>query len=146
MRDMVLILNFDDACTRAIARGLRAEHVYCKIVPGNIALEEVRAQQPLGVILSGGVAGGVPGGMDMGLLQEGYPLLAMGDTAAMLCRALGGDAQPVAQIGGERGLRRARALERRVVRRRRAEHAHVNLHRCHDRDADPGAYTSVSAH
>lgn len=37
MRDMVLILNFDDACTRAIARGLRAEHVYCKIVPGNIA-------------------------------------------------------------------------------------------------------------
>lgn len=48
MRDMVLILNFDDACTRAIARGLRAEHVYCKIVPGNIALEEVRAQQPLG--------------------------------------------------------------------------------------------------
>ena len=92
MRDMVLILNFDDACTRAIARGLRAEHVYCKIVPGNIALEEVRAQQPLGVILSGGVTGGVPGGMDMGLLQEGYPLLAMGDTAAMLCRALGGDA------------------------------------------------------
>ena len=63
MRDMVLILNFDDACTRAIARGLRAEHVYCKIVPGNIALEEVRAQQPLGVILSGGVTGGVPGGM-----------------------------------------------------------------------------------
>ena len=60
MRDMVLILNFDDACTRAIARGLRAEHVYCKIVPGNIALEEVRAQQPLGGILSGGVAGGVP--------------------------------------------------------------------------------------
>ena len=58
MRDMVLILNFDDACTRAIARGLRAEHVYCKIVPGNIALEEVRAQQPLGVILSGGVTGG----------------------------------------------------------------------------------------
>ena len=103
MRDMVLILNFDDACTRAIARGLRAEHVYCKIVPGNIALEEVRAQQPLGVILSGGVAGGVPGGMDMGLLQEGYPLLAMGDTAAMLCRALGGDAQETAicnSIGG----------------------------------------------
>ena len=103
MRDMVLILNFDDACTRAIARGLRAEHVYCKIVPGNIALEEVRAQQPLGVILSGGVTGGVPGGMDMGLLQEGYPLLAMGDTAAMLCRALGGDAQETAicnSIGG----------------------------------------------
>ena len=39
MRDMVLILNFDDACTRAIARGLRAEHVYCKIVPVNITLE-----------------------------------------------------------------------------------------------------------
>ena len=33
MRDMVLILNFDPAGSRAVARTLRAEHVYCKIVP-----------------------------------------------------------------------------------------------------------------
>ena len=37
MRDMVLILNFDDACTRAIARGLLVE--FClqeRQIPGGV--------------------------------------------------------------------------------------------------------------
>lgn len=103
MRDMVLILNFDDACTRAIARSLRAEHVYCKIVAGSISASEVRQQDPLGIILSGGVTGGVPVGLDAALLDTQYPILALGDTATMLCRMLGGDAQETAicnSIGG----------------------------------------------
>lgn len=103
MRDMVLILNFDDACTRAIARSLRAEHVYCKIVAGSISAADVRRQDPLGIILSGGVTGGVPVGLDASLLDTQYPMLALGDTATMLCRMLGGDAQETAicnSIGG----------------------------------------------
>lgn len=92
MRDMVLILNYDDACTRAIARSLRAEHIYCKIVPGNITPEEVAAQNPLGLILSGGVSGGItPSGLKADVAQMDYPILALGDAAAMLCRVLGGD-------------------------------------------------------
>ena len=103
MRDMVLILGYDDAGTRAIARGLRAEHVYCEIVPGNLSAQELRARQPLGIILSGGVSGSVPAGMDAGILSEGCPVLAMGDAASMLCRMLGGDAQETVicnSIGG----------------------------------------------
>ncbi|MBQ7455069.1 MAG: hypothetical protein IJS53_01390 [Clostridia bacterium] len=102
MRDMVLILNFDGACSRAVARSLRAERVYCKIVPGNIAREEVAAQEPLGLILAGGVTGAVPGGMDPRLLQGTWPVLALGDTAGMLCRELGGDALETA-IGSSVG-------------------------------------------
>ena len=78
MRDMVLILNYDDVCTRAIARSLRAEHIYCKIAPGNITPEEIDSQQPLGLILSGGVSGGTPSGLDARMLNGSYPLLALG--------------------------------------------------------------------
>lgn len=93
MRDMVLILNFDDASSRAIARGLRAEHIYCKIVSRAITLEEVDETEPLGLILSGGVAGSIPSGADKRLFAGDYPVLAMGDAASLLCRDLGGDVQ-----------------------------------------------------
>ena len=56
MRDMLLVLNFDNDASRAITRKLRSERVFCKIVPGNISLEEIKAQEPLGLLLAGGVA------------------------------------------------------------------------------------------
>lgn len=99
MRDMVLILNFDDAGSRAVARALRAERVYCKIVPRDIAREEVSAQEPLGLILSGGVSGSIPSGIDPRLLDGAWPVLAMGDAANLLCRELGGDAQETVLCG-----------------------------------------------
>lgn len=92
MRDMLLILNFDESSSRAVARALRAEHVYCEIVPGNITLSEVAAKQPRGLVLSGGVKGGMPSGLDLQLANGEWPMLALGDAAALLCRTLGGDA------------------------------------------------------
>ena len=44
MRDMLLVLNFDNDASRTITRKLRSEKVFCKIVPGSISLEEIRAQ------------------------------------------------------------------------------------------------------
>lgn len=92
MRDMVLILNFDAACSRALARALRAEQIYCKIVPGTISSREAAEQEPLGLILAGGDSGSIPEGLDPQLLDGRFPVLALGDTAAMLCRCLGGGA------------------------------------------------------
>lgn len=91
MRDMVLIVNFDRENSRSVARKLRAERVYCKIVPANIALEEVKSQEPLGLILAGASSGmmDLPG-FDKELLDLGLPVLALGDAAAALCRMLGG--------------------------------------------------------
>ena len=40
MRDMLLVLNFDNDASRAITRKLRSERVFCKIVPGSVSLEE----------------------------------------------------------------------------------------------------------
>ena len=96
MRDMVLILNFDPAGSRAVARTLRAEHVYCKIVPPAITAQEVREQAPLGLVLAGGVTGAVPAAPDGELLTGEWPVLALGDAACALCRALGGEALEVA--------------------------------------------------
>ncbi len=93
MRDMVLILSFDGANGRSVARKLRAERVYCKIVPADIAPEEVKNQEPLGMILAGSSQGGLSlPGFHQELLDMGLPVLAMGDAAAAVCGLLGGQA------------------------------------------------------
>lgn len=96
MRDMVWIVNFSDSSSRAIARGLRAERVSCRIVPASVSLEEVEAHNPKGLILSGGVTGSMLSGLDARIVQGKWPVLALGDAAALICRELGGDAQETA--------------------------------------------------
>lgn len=93
MRDMMLILSFDGANSRSVARKLRAERVYCKIVPADIAPEEVKNQEPLGLILAGSSQGALSlPGFDLELLKLDLPVLAMGDAAAAVCGILGGQA------------------------------------------------------
>lgn len=55
--DRILILDFGSQYTQLIARRVRESHVYCEIHPFNLSLEEVRAFDPKGIILSGGPAG-----------------------------------------------------------------------------------------
>lgn len=90
MRDMVLVLNLDNVSSRAVARKLRSEGFFCKILPGNSTLEEIQAQSPLGLILSGGENGQAPAGLDERLLHAHYPVLALGDAAALLLESMGG--------------------------------------------------------
>ena len=90
MRDMVLVLNFDDGSSRAVTRKLRAERVQSIIVPGSIPLEEIQAQDPLGLILAGSPGGDVPAGLDSRLFALGIPVLALGGAAALMLTALGG--------------------------------------------------------
>lgn len=98
MRDMVLVLNYDDSASRAVTRKLRSERVFCKIVPGNITLEAIQAQEPLGLLLAGGVSGRTPAGLDGRIPSSGIPMLALGDAAASLLQCLGGEVgEPVLQ-------------------------------------------------
>ena len=90
MQDMVLVLNFDDNASRALARKLRSERIMCRLVPGDTALEDIQAQEPLGLLLAGGATGRSPSGMDARLPSCGLPILALGDAAGMLLAALGG--------------------------------------------------------
>ena len=93
MRDEVLVLNFNDAASRAVTRKLRSERVLAKILPGNTTPEDIRAQEPLGLVLAGSA------GMDAAslrpdprLMELGLPVLALGNAATALLESLGGTA------------------------------------------------------
>ena len=84
MQDMVLVLNFDDNASRALARKLRSERIMCRLVPGDTPLEDIQAQEPLGLLLAGGATGRSPSGMDARLPGCGLPILALGDAARLM--------------------------------------------------------------
>lgn len=91
MQDLIVLINLDGAACRMIARKLRAEHYYCRILPGSATLEDVLAQQPRGIVLAGGSTG-EPTVLPqlVKLMKCGLPVLALGDAALSACEALGG--------------------------------------------------------
>lgn len=53
-QERVLILDFGSQYTQLIARRIRESHVYCEIHPFNMPMEQIRAFNAKGIILSGG--------------------------------------------------------------------------------------------
>ncbi len=100
MQDFVILINLDDAVSRALARKLRGEGVYCRIMPAGATADEVLQSQARGVILAAGCCGQAadfPQMMDY--LQSGLPMLCLGDAALTLCTALGGTLSPEMESG-----------------------------------------------
>ena len=90
MRDKLLILNFDQRYAGAVAMKLRAERIFCQVLPGDTPYEQVMAQDARGLVLAGGVSGELPGMLDGRLLSSGLPVLALGDAAPAMALLLGG--------------------------------------------------------
>lgn len=53
-KDMILVLDFGSQYTQLIARRIRENKIYSKIVPCNITAQEISELKPKGLILSGG--------------------------------------------------------------------------------------------
>ncbi|MCK5180051.1 MAG: glutamine-hydrolyzing GMP synthase [Candidatus Omnitrophica bacterium] len=53
-KDVIIILDFGSQYTQLIARRIRENKVYSRIVPYNISVDEVREIKPKGIIFSGG--------------------------------------------------------------------------------------------
>ena len=91
MQDFVVLISLDDGVCHALARRLRAEGVYCRIMPDGTSADAVLQSGAQGVILAAGNvrrAAAVP--MMMDYLQTGLPMLCLGDAALTLCTTLGG--------------------------------------------------------
>jgi GMP synthase (glutamine-hydrolysing) len=94
MNNMVLVLDLGDGRGSSVARRVRSEQVYCEVLPISAPIEAVRAAQPMGILLAGAGAEGIPSlGQLIGL---GVPILAMGSGARLLLGFIGGTATPTA--------------------------------------------------
>jgi len=90
---MILIVDFGSQYNQLIARCVREAHVYCQIVPPDIALSRVRELGPEGVILSGGPSSVYEKNsphVDRGIFDLGIPVLGICYGMQYMVAALGG--------------------------------------------------------
>src|SRR6266571_1213391 len=95
--ETILILDFGGQYTQLIGRRIRESHVYTEIVPFNIPLERLKAQQPKGIILGGGPASVYETGApvcDPGVFQLGIPVLGICYGMQLIGKELGGRVEP----------------------------------------------------
>ncbi|OFW17399.1 MAG: glutamine-hydrolyzing GMP synthase [Acidobacteria bacterium RIFCSPLOWO2_12_FULL_67_14] len=90
----ILVLDFGSQYTQLIARRLRELSVYSEIVPFNTPLETLRAQKPVGLILSGGPKSvSDPGAPTCapGVFDLGAPVLGICYGMQLMTDVLGGE-------------------------------------------------------
>ena len=90
MNDMILILNSSDEFSAEVAKSLRAEQIYCVIVPEGTTAQEIERIAPRGVILCGAVEDARESTLDEDIVRLGIPVLAIGHTAHALLACMGG--------------------------------------------------------
>ncbi|MEW6101466.1 MAG: glutamine-hydrolyzing GMP synthase [Candidatus Omnitrophota bacterium] len=92
-KQTILILDFGSQYTQLIARRVRENKVFSRIIPYNTPAKEIAAMQPKGLILSGGPAsivgkkGPVP---DKGIFKLGIPILGVCYGMQVITELLGG--------------------------------------------------------
>jgi GMP synthase (glutamine-hydrolysing) len=92
-RQIVLILDFGSQYTQLIARRVRENKVFSRIIPYNTPAKEIAAMQPKGLILSGGPASVVEKKSpvpDKGIYKLGIPILGICYGLQVTAEVLGG--------------------------------------------------------
>jgi len=90
---VVLILDFGSQYAQLIARRIREQHVYSRIVRHDIPAARVREIGPKGIILSGGPSSVYAEGSprcDVELFKLGIPILGVCYGMQLACQSLGG--------------------------------------------------------
>ena len=89
----IVVLDFGGQYTQLIARRIREQEVFSAILPCTANLEEIRALEPVGVVLSGGPSSVYDADApvcDIGVLELGVPVLGICYGMQWLTHNLGG--------------------------------------------------------
>lgn len=104
MRENILVLDFGGQYNQLIARRVRECNVYCEVHPYTMKIEEIKAMEPKGIILTGGPNSvydmSSPHG-DPELFELGIPVLGICYGAQLMAWTLGGKVAtaPVSEYG-----------------------------------------------
>ncbi|HKN59799.1 MAG TPA: gamma-glutamyl-gamma-aminobutyrate hydrolase family protein, partial [Candidatus Acidoferrales bacterium] len=89
----IVVLDFGGQYTQLIARRIRDQQVFSAILPCTAKLDDIRALDPAGIVLSGGpssVYDAAAPVCDPGVLQLGVPVLGICYGMQWMARTLGG--------------------------------------------------------
>ncbi len=92
-RHGIVVLDFGGQYTQLIARRVREQQVFSAILPCTASLEEIRALEPVGLVLSGGPSSVYDADApvcDAKVLQLGVPVLGICYGMQWLAHTLGG--------------------------------------------------------
>jgi len=94
--ETIVILDFGSQVTQLIARRVRELNVYCEIHPFSVPVDEIRALDPKGIILSGGPNSVYDSGaptLDAELFKLGVPTLGICYGMQLAALLLGGEVE-----------------------------------------------------
>src|SRR5271169_193088 len=92
-RQGIVVLDFGGQYTQLIARRIREQQVFSAILPCTASLDEIRAQEPVGIVLSGGPSSVYDKDApvcDSKVLELGVPVLGICYGMQWLAHTLGG--------------------------------------------------------
>jgi len=95
--ELVVILDFGSQYGQLIARRVRQQKVYCRIMSHRTTARELKEMAPSGIIFSGGPAGVYEGDAprcDQAILELGIPILGICYGMQLACQMLGGEISP----------------------------------------------------
>lgn len=96
-RHGIVVLDFGGQYTQLIARRIREEQVFSAILPCTASIEEIRALEPVGIVLSGGpssVYDATAPVCDPEVLQLDVPVLGICYGMQWMAHTLGGKVEP----------------------------------------------------
>ncbi len=94
---MIVVIDFGSQYNQLIARRVRELHVFCRIEPPGISMEQLRGLNPKGIILSGGPSSiyeKKSPKMDPAVFDLGIPILGICYGMQFMVDALGGSVAP----------------------------------------------------
>lgn len=93
IRDTILIIDLGSQYSQLIARRVREEKVFCRIISPETAMEEIKSVRPKGIILSGGPASVYEKKsprLDKRIYSLGIPVLGICYGMQLMAKELGG--------------------------------------------------------